>query len=191
MATSPQIDIHEDSQDNYVENRDPTELAMCFVLAAAYLGLARFCWQRLLDTQNWKLLLNVEGFFITIALVAILVGLRPYLSPSSLQVSARGIKYRGTYWPQRKTVNWDQIVRLYISPELIIVLYKTKPDSKRVWPMLISSIYLAEKERIPQSFIKYCPIEPIIMSGPHLISRIIIGGLFFIVLIWVLEMLIS
>lgn len=164
---------------------------MCLILAAAYLGLARFCWQRLLETHNWKLLLNVEGFFITIALVAILVGLRPYLSPSSLQISARGIKYRGTYWPQRKTVNWSQIVKLYISPELIIVLYKAKPDAKRVWPMLISSIYLAERERIPKSFIKYSPTEPIVMSGPHLISRVIIIVFFLVVLVWVLEMLVT
>jgi len=57
--------------------------------------------------------------------------------------------------------------------------------------MLISSLYLAEREKIPSSFIKYCPIEPVIMSGPHLISRIAIVVLFSITLIWVLEMLVS
>src|SRR5436853_6111219 len=117
MSNAPQSDQLEDSQDNYVENRDPTELAMCVILAAAYLGLAKFLWSKLVEAGNWKMLFNVEGFFVTIALVAIFVGLRPYLSPSSLQLSRHGIKYRGTYWPQRKTVNWDQVVQLYISPE--------------------------------------------------------------------------
>jgi hypothetical protein len=189
MSDAPQIDVNDDSQDNYVENRDPTELAMCVILAAAYIGLAKFCWTKLYETGNWKLLFNIEGFFITIALVAIFVGLRPYISPSSLQLSSFGIKYRGTYWPQRKTVNWDQVVQLYISPELVIVIYKLNADGKRVWPMLISSLYLAEREKIPNSFIKYCPIEPIIMSGPHLISRVVIVVLFSIALVWVLELL--
>lgn len=131
MSNAPQSDQFEDSQDNYVENRDPTELAMCLILAAAYLGLAKFCWQKLVDAGAWKMLFNIEGFFITIALVSIFVGLRPYLSPSSLQLSRHGIKYRGTYWPQRKTVNWDQVVQLYISPELVIVIYKLSQDGKR------------------------------------------------------------
>lgn len=191
MSNAPQPEQLEDSQDNYVENRDPTELAMCVILAAAYLGLAKFLWSKLVAAGNWKMLINVEGFFVTIALVAICVGLRPYISPSSLQLSRHGIKYRGTYWPQRKTVNWDQVVQLYISPELVIVIYKLSQDGKRVWPMLISSLYLAEREKIPHSFIKYCPINPIIMSGPHLISRIIIVVLFSIALVWVLEMLVS
>ncbi|PZM86141.1 MAG: hypothetical protein DKT66_01705 [Candidatus Melainabacteria bacterium] len=191
MSNAPQSEPLEDSQDNYVENRDPTELAMCVILAAAYLGLAKFLWAKLVETGNWKMLINVEGFFITIALVSILVGLRPYLSPSSLQLSRHGIKYRGTYWPQRKTVNWDQVVQLYISPELVIVIYKLNKDGKRVWPMLISSLYLAEREKIPNSFVKFCPIEPIIMSGPHLISRIVIVVLFCITLIWVLELLVN
>lgn len=188
--TTPPVLEEDDSQENFVESRDPTELVLCLVLASCYLGLAKYCWQPLLMAQNWKLLFNVEGFFATIALVAILVGLRPYLSPSSLQLSNRGIKYRGPYWPQRKTVNWSQVKSLYISPELIIILYHPKETSKRVWPLLIASIYLSNREKIGYAFQKFCPITPVIMSSPALVSRLAIALAFLVVIIWILEMMI-
>jgi hypothetical protein len=178
-----------DPQDNFVENKDPTELALCFILASAYLGLAKYCWMPLLLAKNWKLLINVEGFFIIISVLSILVGLRPYLSPSSLQLSMRGIKYRGPYWPQRKTVNWEQVTRVYLSSELIVVLYKPRLNSNRIWPLLIPSIYLADRERIGQAVMKYCPIEPIIMTSPALVSRIALSLMFLAVVVWLLEML--
>lgn len=180
-----------DPQDNFVEARDPTELAMCFILASAYLGLAKYCWGPLLQITNWKLLVNVEGFFITIAVLSIMVGLRPYISPSSLQLSGHGIKYKGPYWPQRKTVNWDQVLQIYLSPELIVVLYHPKPTSKRVWPMLITSLYLADRDRIGRAMLRYCPITPVIMTSPHIVSRIVLGLLFLSIIICLLEMLIS
>ena len=68
---------------------------MCLVLASAYLGLAKYCWTPLLLAKDWRLLFNIEGFFLAVALLSILVGLRPYMTPSSLQLSNRGIKYRG------------------------------------------------------------------------------------------------
>ena len=108
-----------EAQDNFVESKEPSELLMCLVLASAYLGLAKYCWTPLLLAKDWKLLFNIEGFFLAIALLAILIGFRPYLTPSSLQVSKYGIKYRGPYWPQRKTVNWRQVTKIYLSPELI------------------------------------------------------------------------
>lgn len=176
-------------QDNFIEHKDPAELAFCFVLAAAYLGLAKYCWMPLLLTKNWKLLMNVEGFFITIAVLAIVVGLRPYISPSSLQLSEIGIKYRGPYWPSRKTVNWDQVVRVYLSSELIVVLYKPKANSNRIWPLLITSIYLADGEKIGQAIAKYCPVQPIIMTNPALFSRLIMVFIFLAIVVWILEML--
>ncbi len=179
------------AQENFVENRDPTEFAMCIILAAAYLGLAKYCWDPLRTAENWRLWVNVEGFFVTIALISMMVGLRPYLTPSSLQISGRGIKYRGPYWLWRKTVNWEQVVQIYISAELIIVLYKPNPLKKRVWPMLIASIYLAEREKIAQTMIHYCPIKPTIMTNPALYSRLLMGCLFLIVVVWILEMLMS
>jgi hypothetical protein len=182
------IESDGDPQDNFVEARDPTELAMCFILAAAYLGLAKYCWHPLQDA-NFKLFLNVEGFFITIAVLSMLVGMRPYMSPSSLQLSGRGIKYKGPYWPKRKTVNWDQVFKLYLSPEIIIVLFKNKPESKRIWPMVIMAIYLSDRDQIVRAFVKYAPLKPIIMTSPTLFSRIVFGLCFLIVVLWILEMM--
>ncbi|HEY9713313.1 MAG TPA: hypothetical protein V6C72_07575 [Chroococcales cyanobacterium] len=178
-----------DPQDNFVEASDPSELALCIILACAYLGLAKYCWDSLIQVANWKLLINVEGFFGIISAVAIMIGARPFLTPSSLQLSARGIKYRGPYWPQRKTVNWDQVVKIYVSSELLIVLYKPKPDSKRIWPMLIFAIYLADRERIPSCVLKYSPLKPVMMTSPTLVSRIVMGLMLFVVIVWILEML--
>jgi len=180
-----------DSQHNFVEAREPSELVMCLVLAAAYLGLAKYCWMPLMLTKNWRLLFNVEGFFLSVALLSILLGLRPYLNPSSLQISTKGLKYLGPYWPRRKTVNWDQVLRLYLSSEIIIVLYKPDPKRKRTWPLVIAAIYLAEREKIAQSIIEYCPIEPIIMTSPALVSRVTFAIMFLLVVIWLLELLIS
>jgi len=36
---------------------------MCVILASAYLGLAKYCWEPLRTADNWKLWINVEGFF--------------------------------------------------------------------------------------------------------------------------------
>jgi hypothetical protein len=193
VATKPEpaSNPENEAQDTYIENRDPTEMAMCFILAAAYLGLAKYCWAPLWAAKNLKLFFNVEGFFITIALISILVGLRPYISPSSMQISHRGIKYRGPYWPQRRSVTWDQVIKVYLSSELIFILYKPKLDSKRMWAMLIASVYLASRENIVASMENYCtkPLE--IVTNPALYSRILIGLLFFIAVIWILEMLMN
>ena len=178
-----------DTQDNFVEARDPIELAMMLIFSAAYLGLAQYVSRPLLLVSDMKLLLNVECFFVIIAAVAFLIGVRPYMSPSSLQLSARGIKYRGAYWPQRKTVNWDQVYRIYLSPELIIVLYRPNPNTKRIWPMLIASIYLADRERIPACILRHCPIQPVIMTSPTIRSRIVMGVMIVILAIWLFELL--
>jgi hypothetical protein len=180
-----------EAQYNFVEAREPSELIMCLILASAYLGLAKYCWAPLLLAKNWKLLINVEGFLGTISLLSIFIGLRPYISPSSLQISSKGIKYRGPYWPQRKTVNWEQVLRLYVSSELIIVLYRPAPTRKRTWPLVIPSIYLADREQIAQAIAKLSPIEPIVMTSPALVSRVTFAFLFFLLVVWVLEMLIS
>jgi len=173
-----------ESQDNFVEAKEPSELIFCLLLASAYLGLAKFCWSPLFLTHNWKLLLNVEGFFVTVATIAFLIGLRPYTAPSRLQLSNRGIKYRGPYWTQRKTVNWEQVANVYLSPELILVLYKPNLESKRIWPLAILSIYLAEREQVIKSFLKYCPVQPIMMKSPALVSWILLGLVLFIVVVW-------
>lgn len=164
---------------------------MCFILASAYLGLAKWGWEPLYRVGSWKMLVNVEGFFITIAVLSILVGLRPYMASSSLQISSKGIKYRGPYWPQRRTLNWDQIVQVYLSSELIVVLYHAKPGTKRIWPMFITSIYLADRDRIPKAVLRHCPIEPVVMTSPHIVSRILLGLMFLGVIIWILEMLVA
>ncbi|MBX9720323.1 MAG: hypothetical protein K2X81_02915 [Candidatus Obscuribacterales bacterium] len=176
-----------DNQDNFVEAHEPAELVMCIILGAAFVGLGKYCFEPLRASGNWNLLINIEGFFLTIALLSILVGLRPYLSPSSLQLSHRGLKYRGPYWPQRKTVNWDQIYQIYISPELIVVLYHPKPEKKHIWPLLIQSIYLADKERVALSFLNYCPVNPIILKGPSWQLRLISLCLFGLLIIWILQ----
>jgi len=189
-ASELEVETDSDAQDNFVESKEPSELLMCLVLASAYLGLAKYCWTPLLLAKDFKLLINIEGFFLAIAGLAILIGLRPYLTPSALQVSKFGIKYRGPYWPQRKTVNWKQVTRLYLSPELIIALYRPKEGKRRLAVLLIPIVYLSDRERIAKVFIKFSPIDPIILSSPALISRIVILLAFLGVIIWVLEMLI-
>ena len=184
-------DTEGDPQDNFVEARDPSELAMCTVIAAAYFGLAKYCWEPLKLSGNFRMLWNVEGFFITTALLSLLVGLRPYLTPCSLQVSRRGIKYRGPYWPQRKTVNWDQVFRIYVSPELIIILYHTRADSKLIWPMFIQSVYLSDKDKVSQAIIKHSPLPAIKIAGPNWKTRLTFIVLFVLIVIWILEMLLG
>jgi hypothetical protein len=183
-------DTEGEAQDNFVEQKEPSEMLMCLVLASAYLGLAKYCWTPLLLAKDWKLLFNIEGFFLGIAALSIMVGLRPYLTPSNLQLSRYGIKYRGPYWPQRKTVNWEQVAKVYLSPELILVLYHPEIGKKRLWPLIITSIYLSDRDRIAKVFIKYSPVPPIILSSPALLSRIVMLLLFLAVVIWLLEMLI-
>jgi hypothetical protein len=178
-------------QDTFVENRDPTELAMCVILAAAYLGLASYCAGPLLAAHNYKLFFNVEGFFIVISLVSIMVGARPYMTPSWLQISTRGIKYQGPYWIFRKTVNWEQVTTIWVSAELIIVLYQPDPKRTRKWPMFIASVYLAEKEKIPEVIARYAPVQPEVMTNPALYSRLLMGCLFLLAVVWILEMLMS
>ncbi|HEY9773438.1 MAG TPA: hypothetical protein V6C81_06475 [Planktothrix sp.] len=178
-----------DPQDNFVESRDPAELMMCFILSAAYLGLAKFVWDGLLKVNDWKLLINIEGFFITIAVLSILVGLRPYMSPSSLQLSSKGIKYRGPYWPKRKTVNWDQVQQIYLSLEVIIVIYQPKPNKKALWPMFITSIYLADRDNIGKAILRHSPVTPKLMTSPHIFSRLLMGLIFFAVVLWLLQLL--
>jgi hypothetical protein len=191
MDNSSNQNKQDDFQLNFVETREPAELILCLVIASIYLGLGRYCWNNLLLTKDWKLFFNVEGFFISIALLLILIGLRPYLGPSRLQISSKGIKYIGPYWLQRKTVNWEQIIRLYISNELVILLYKPSPDRKRIWPLFIFSIYLAEQEKLGAAIKKYCPVESVEMSSPALLSYIIFFIICFILIIWVAEILIS
>ncbi len=183
--------IDSEAQDNFVESKEPSELLMCLVLASAYLGLAKYCWTPLYLSNDKRLFYSVEGFFLSIALLAILIGLRPFLTPSSLQLSHYGIKYRGPYWPQRKSVNWNQITKVYLSPELIIVLYHPNLKKKRLWPLIIPSIYLADRDRISQVFMRYSPIKAVNLSSPAPISRIVMVLAFLGAVIWLLEMLIT
>jgi hypothetical protein len=192
MVHHPEHDSQDnDSQRNFVEPREPSELILCLILAAAFLGLAKYLWPGLILVKNWKMLFNVEGFFLSIALLAILMGVRPYLNPSSLQISRRGLKYLGPYWPRRKTVNWDQVLRLYVSDEIIIILYRPNPKRKQTWPLIIASIYFTLPEQIAQAITEYCPIEPIVMASPALLSRLTVIVFFLIVVLWLLELFIS
>jgi hypothetical protein len=164
---------------------------MCVILAAAYTGLARVLFTPLVQIGNWRLLVNVEGFFCIVALLALVIGIRPYISPCSLQLSAHGLKYRGPYWPQRKTVNWEQIFRIYLAPELLLVLYYAGKQRKGVRPMLIQSVYLSDKDKIEDAVIKYSPIPPTLLSNPSWLTRLIFIVSFALVVIIVLEWLLS
>lgn len=176
-----------DSQDNFIEARDPSELVMCIILAAAYAGLARYCWEPLQKVGNWQLLFNLEGFFVCISLLALLVGLRPYYSPCNLQVSKKGIKYQGPYWPQRKTVNWSQVFKLYLSPELVVVLYHPGSKGKGIWPLFIQTVYLADRDRVIESIRKYSPVSAVMLHGPSLSTRLLLATLFVLIVIWILQ----
>ena len=187
----PEDDSFDQSQYNFVENQDPILTITCFIVAAAYLGLAKCCFAPLYTVKNWRLLFNVEGFFILFALLALSVAVRPFLSPSSLQVSRRGIKYQGPYWPRRKTVNWDQVLKLYLSNEFVIVLYRPDPNRKRSWPLWIPTFFMGERDKVVQVVNEYSPVEPVMMTNLSLSTWITVVLFFFLVLIWLLEALIT
>jgi hypothetical protein len=186
-----QIYESDESQYNFIEHRNPVETAMCIILAAAYLGLAKYCFTPLVVTKNWALVTNVEIFFCTIAALSIFIGIRPYFSPSSLQISQHGIKYQGPYWPRRKTINWEQIVSLYLSRELIIILYKPDLRRKRTWPLIIPAIYLSQRGKIVEVMAQYSHTPPIMMTSPALVSRIIFIVAFLAFVFWLLELMIA
>ncbi len=183
------VDTEVDLQDNYVETKEPSELMFCVILSSIYAGLARYLWTPLEQSNYWNYFVNIEGFFITISLLALLLGMRPYLSPSSLQISKHGIKYRGPYWPQRKTVNWSQVVHMYVSPELMLVLYRLPNKPKSIRPLLVHSVYLADRDKIPDSILKYSPIEPIFVANPGLLTRTAQILLFAAVVLWIANIL--
>lgn len=178
-----------DLQDNYVENKEPAELMFCVILSASYAGLARYCWTPLEQSGQWNIFINIEGFFITIALLALLLGLRPYLSPSSLQISKHGIKYRGPYWPQRKTVNWTQVVHMYVSPELILIVYRLPNKPKSIRPLLVHSVYLADRDKVADSIVKYSPIEPTFVANPGFFTRLTQIIFFALIVVWIANIL--
>lgn len=188
----PYADIESESidrQDNFVENKEPAELMFCIILASIYAGLARYFWQPEKFQTKAFLFLNFEGFFITVAALALLLGVRPYVSPSSLQVSRHGIKYRGPYWPQRKTVNWSQVVHMYVSPELILIIYRVPNKPRSIRALLIHSVYLADKDKIAESIIKYAPIEPTLVANPGLLTRTAQILMFAAIVIWIFNVL--
>jgi hypothetical protein len=166
-------------------------MIMCVILAAGYTGLAKILFNPLLQVNNWRLLVNVEGFFCIIALLALVIGIRPYISPCSLQLSAKGLKYRGPYWPQRKTVNWEQIFRIYLAPELILILYHVGKQRKGIRPLLVQSVYLSDKDKIENAVINYSPVPPVLLSNPSWLTRLIFIASFVLVMIVVLEWLLS
>lgn len=178
-----------DAQDSYFEQREPSELVFCTILAAAYAGLARFCWEPLEASGQWKHFVSVEGFFITIALLSLVLGLRPYLSPSSLQISQHGLKYRGPYWPQRRTVNWDQIFRLYLSPEIIIIFHRPTGNPKGMALLFIQSSYLSDKQKVVESVAKYAAVKPVYLKNPDWYLKAIFMAGYLSLVCWILYML--
>lgn len=186
LYTPPTAAVDKDLQDNFVEPREPAELIFCIILSAVYAGLARYCWEGLWLAGNLKEFFYVEGFFITISLLSLLLGLRPYLSPSSLQLSGHGIKYRAPYWPQRRSVNWTQVQRLYISPGLILILYRPTGKSRGLIPMFIQVDYLADKKKVPDSFKRFSPIAPVILPHANLLTRILFFTAYAALILWVI-----
>lgn len=187
--SSSKIEALNDAQDNYIEAREPAELAFCIILAAAYAGLARFLWEPLELTGQWFQFFSVEGFFITIALLSILLGVRPYLSPSNLQISNHGIKYRGPYWPQRKTVNWNQIFRLYLSTDLIVIFYHLPNNPKARRCLFLQCNYLADRENILASIAKYTPVPPTYLKNPDWYIKGVFLIAYLSIVCWILYML--
>jgi hypothetical protein len=178
-----------DLQDNYVETKEPSELMFCVILSSIYAGLARYCWSPLEESGLWNVFVNIEGFFITISLLSLLLGLRPYLSPSSLQISKHGLKYRGPYWPQRRTVNWSQVVHMYVSPELMLIIYRLPNKPKSIRPLLVHSVYLADREKIADSVVRFSPVEPTFVANPGILTRTAQILLFAAIVIWIANVL--
>jgi hypothetical protein len=57
--------------------------------------------------------------------------------------------------------------------------------------LIIASIYFTLPEQIAQAITEYCPIEPIVMASPALLSRLTVIVFFLIVVLWLLELFIS
>lgn len=189
IKSSREEQLPADAQDTYFEAREPAELMFCVILAAAYAGLAKLCWEPLASLHDWRSFACVEGLFATLTILSLVLGLRPYFSPSSLQVSGHGIKYRGPYWSQRKTVNWEQVFRLYLSPELIIVVYHPQDKPNGVRLLWIQSSYLADREQIVSSFARYALVKPFYLKNPdwYVKGILFLGYLAFVC--WVIAML--
>lgn len=187
IGISAQIPI--DAQASYFEKRDPAELVFCIILAAAYAGLAKFCWEPLETSRQWAFFVGVEGLFITIALLSLVLGLRPYVSPSSLQISQHGLKYRGPYWPQRRTVNWDQVFRLFLSQELIVVFYRPVSNPNGIRLLVIQSSYLSDTKGIVDGFTKYAMVRPIYLKNPEWYLKAIFLSGYLSIVCWILWML--
>lgn len=178
-----------DAQDTYFESREPAEFMFCIILAAAYAGLGKLCWEPLSSLHDWYSFACVEGLFVTFAILSLVLGFRPYMSPSSLQLSRHGIKYRGPYWSQRKTVNWEQIFRLYLSEDLIIVVFHPPEKPSGVRLLMIQSSYLSDRKQIVDSFARYALVKPFYLKNPgwYIKGLLLVGYLAFIC--WVLVML--
>ncbi|MBY0358953.1 MAG: hypothetical protein K2W82_13190 [Candidatus Obscuribacterales bacterium] len=190
--TTDAIVEKDDHQDNFLEAREPVELIFCIIIAAAYAGLAKFCWGPLVAAGSPQALIDAEGIYITIALLALLIGARPYISPSNLQISKHGIKYQGAlFWTQRKTVNWTQIVRMYVSPDLILILYRLPNKPKSIRPLFMHTVYLADRDRISDSILKYSLVEPVFLANPAWPTRLFGYVLLGMVIFWIIRMLIS
>lgn len=177
-----------DAQDVYLEKREPAELIFCVILAAAYAGLARYLWP-MFGVGPWQDFFRIEGLFITLSLLAVTLGIRPYISPSSLQISNLGLKYRGPYWPQRKTINWQQIYRLYLSQDLIVVLYHPPNQPRGARLLIIQCNYLADHDVILQRFAKYAVVQPVYLKKPGWYLKAIFLLGYLSIVCWFLYML--
>jgi hypothetical protein len=179
-----------DLQDTFIEVREPAELTFCIILAAAFAGIAKYCWLPLFQAGNLYLFIFMEGFCITIVIWCLITGLRPYTRPAVLQVSTHGIKYSAPYWLPRKTINWDQIFRLYISPELVIILYHPLPSRKGIRIMLIELGRLSDNHKVSDSILKYSKLDPTFMANPGWITKAVQLILYGLVILWIVRILV-
>jgi len=182
-----------DAQDNYFEKREPSELFFCIILAAMYAGLAKYLAQNLWETTQitgqWDRFVSVEGFFITLGLLSLALGLRPYLNPSSLQISNTGIKYCGPYWPQRKSITWAQMFKMWLSPDMVIILYHPAHKPRGMRLLIIQCNYLSDNKQLLSRFARYTPVPPIYLKAPdwYLKAIFLIGYL--TIVCWILYMI--
>ncbi|MBX9686355.1 MAG: hypothetical protein K2X27_06605, partial [Candidatus Obscuribacterales bacterium] len=82
-----------------------------------------------------------------------------------------------------------QVVQMYVSPELMLIIYKLPNKPKSLRPLLIHSVYLADKEKIAESLTKYSPVEPTYVANPGIITRTAQYILFAAIVIWIANVL--
>ena len=78
---------------------------------------------------------------------------------------------------------------MYVSPELMLIIYRLPNKPKSVRPLLVHSVYLADREKIADSVVRFSPVEPTFVANPGILTRTAQVLLFAAIVIWIANVL--